>query len=207
MHAFAAVLALATSAFALQVTQPTNTTGFSNNGQNTVSWTRVSTDPTNFTVVLVNKNVFPNYQQVLDALVDAGTDGGSVQVGPPSAGWPSGTGYQINLASSAERLDSLLAQSDDFSFHAPDSSSVSGSSVSASGSVSRTVLSVSNTAAPTGSGSGSGAGAGSSPSGGADGSQPSDGSATPTGSPNGAATIGVQAAFFGAVALVGAVLA
>jgi hypothetical protein len=205
MHAFAAVLALATSALALSVTQPTNTTGFSNNGQNTVSWTRVNTDPANFTIVLVNKNVFPNYQQVLDALVDGGSDSGTVQVGPPSAGWPTGSGYQINLATSAERLDSLLAQSDDFSFHAPDSSSVSGSSASATGSVSRTVLSVSNTAAPTG--SGSGAGAGGSPSGGADGSQPSDGSPTPTGSSSGAATIGVQAAFFGAVALVGAVLA
>jgi hypothetical protein len=55
MHAFAAILALATSAFALQVTQPTNTTGFSNSGMNTVSWNRVNTDPTNFTIVLVNK--------------------------------------------------------------------------------------------------------------------------------------------------------
>lgn len=54
MRTFAAVLALATSALALQVTAPTNATGFSTSGQNTVSWNRVATDPANFTVVLVN---------------------------------------------------------------------------------------------------------------------------------------------------------
>ncbi|KAI0700761.1 hypothetical protein BC835DRAFT_1265828 [Cytidiella melzeri] len=144
MLAFATVLALATSAFALQVTQPTNATGFSNSGQNTVSWTRVSTDPSNFTIVLVNNNEFPNYSQVLAALVDAGDSSGTIQVNPPSTGWPSGSGYQINLAHDAQALDQLLAQSQDFSFHAPSSSSsVSGSGSSVSSTASRTVLSVS----------------------------------------------------------------
>ncbi|KAI0787036.1 hypothetical protein BC629DRAFT_1514474 [Irpex lacteus] len=203
MRTFAAVLALATSAFALQVTAPTNATGFSNDGQNTVSWTRVSTDPKNFTIVLVNKSVFPNTEQVLDALVDAGDNGGSIKVNPPSTGWPSsGTGFQINLAASATQLDTLLAQSDDFSFHAPDgsssgSASASGSSAT-SGSVSRTTLSISQTASATGSGSVP------NPSG-SDPSTTSDTTTSPT--PNGAASMGIQAAFFGAVALVGAYLA
>lgn len=169
MRAVAAVLALATSAFALSVTAPTNTTGFNNEGQNTVSWNRVSTDPQNFTIVLVNKvccvlfssvpqlmhvqSVFPNYEQVLDALVDAGDNGGTIQVNPPSTGWPqSGTGFQINLVADAQHLDTLLAQSGQFTIHAPDASasvsaSVSGSASSGTSSVSRTVLSISQTGA------------------------------------------------------------
>ena len=55
MRAFATILAFAASALAYQVTAPTNATGFSNDGQNTVSWNKVSTDAANFTIVLVNK--------------------------------------------------------------------------------------------------------------------------------------------------------
>lgn len=55
MRAVAALLALATSALAFQVTQPTNATGWVTSGQNTVSWQAVSTDPANFTIVLVNE--------------------------------------------------------------------------------------------------------------------------------------------------------
>ena len=54
MRAVATLLAFAASALAMSVTAPTNSTGFTTSGQNTVSWTAVSTDPTNFTVVLVN---------------------------------------------------------------------------------------------------------------------------------------------------------
>ena len=96
--------------------------------------------------------MFPNYEQVLDALVD-GTQG-SIQVNPPSTGWPSGTGYQINFVQDSQHLTTILAQSNDFSFHAPTSSgssAVSGSSTgslsgsSASGSAA-TALTVSTTA-------------------------------------------------------------
>lgn len=52
---FATVLALASTAFAYTITKPDNTTGFFSTGSNTVSWTRVNTDPQNFTIVLVNK--------------------------------------------------------------------------------------------------------------------------------------------------------
>lgn len=54
MRAVATLLAFAASALALQVTAPTNTTGFFTSGSNKVSWQSVSTDPTNFTIVLVN---------------------------------------------------------------------------------------------------------------------------------------------------------
>ena len=74
----------------------------------------------------LSQNEFPNYEQILDALVDGSL--GTIQVNAPSTGWPSGSGFQINLVQDSQHLDTLLAQSDDFSFHAPASSSVSGSS-------------------------------------------------------------------------------
>ena len=55
MRFITAVLALASTALAFTVTKPDNATGFVNDGQNLVSWTRVDTDPSNFTIVLVNK--------------------------------------------------------------------------------------------------------------------------------------------------------
>ena len=55
MRTIASVLAFAASALAYSVVAPTNATGFVNDGQNTVSWTKVSTDPANFTIVLVNQ--------------------------------------------------------------------------------------------------------------------------------------------------------
>lgn len=56
MHAlsFASVLALALSAAALQVTTPSNSSGWVSSGTNTLAWNRVDTDPTNFTVILTN---------------------------------------------------------------------------------------------------------------------------------------------------------
>ena len=55
MRTIASVLAFAASALAYSVVAPTNATGFVNDGQNTVSWTKVSTDAANFTIVLVNQ--------------------------------------------------------------------------------------------------------------------------------------------------------
>ena len=46
---------LAASAFAYQVTEPTNATGWTTAGSNVVAWDKVSTDPANFTIVLVNQ--------------------------------------------------------------------------------------------------------------------------------------------------------
>ena len=57
MRTLAFIFALATSAFALQVTEPTSANPFSIYGENTVSWTRVNTDPSHFAIALVNYNV------------------------------------------------------------------------------------------------------------------------------------------------------
>ena len=55
MRSLAALLALAASALAYQVTQPTNSTGWTTSGPNVVAWDMVSTDPANFTILLVNE--------------------------------------------------------------------------------------------------------------------------------------------------------
>ncbi|GBE80016.1 hypothetical protein BKA93DRAFT_824664 [Sparassis latifolia] len=192
---FATLLAFAASAFALQVTSPTNSTGWSTSGNNTVSWVSVSTDPANFTIVLVNENEYPTYSQVLDALVVSSL--GSVSVGAPSGGWVAGAGYQVNLVQDATRLDAVLAQSGDFTLQQSTSSSSSGSSSSSSGST----LSV-----PTSSGTNSGQSTGSGSSGTLNPTS-SDSSTNPTTTSGAAPAMGMQAVLFAALALLGVTLA
>lgn len=70
----------------------------------------------------------PQGPQILNALVDGTL--GQISCNPPSGGWPQGSGFRVNLAADAEHLDTLLAQSGEFSFSAASSSS--GSSTSSS---------------------------------------------------------------------------
>lgn len=88
------------------------------------------------------QSIFPNYQQQLVALVDSSA--GSVACNAPSTGWPTGEGYQVNIVASAQQLDTILAQSDQFTFHA--ASSVSGSSTVSVSSNPTGAVTVSNTA-------------------------------------------------------------
>jgi hypothetical protein len=56
MRAALTLLSLAASAFAVAVTQPNASQGWTiGSGQNTVSWSSVSTDRANFTILLVNQ--------------------------------------------------------------------------------------------------------------------------------------------------------
>ena len=135
MRSIAALLAFAASALAFQVTQPTNATGWSTAGSNVVAWTSVSTDAANFTIVLVNQvrppavrhpqapisqkdrqNVFPPTTQILAALVDSSL--GNTTVNPPSGGWKSGAGFQVNLVKDDTDLNTILAQSPQFTIAA-----------------------------------------------------------------------------------------
>ncbi|GJE84261.1 GPI anchored serine-threonine rich family protein [Phanerochaete sordida] len=198
MRAVATLLAFAASALAMSVTAPTNSTGFSTSGQNTVSWTAVSTDPTNFTVVLVNMARFPTYSQVLDALVD--TSLGTVKVNPPSAGWPSGSGFQVNLVSDPDHLNTILAQSDQFTFVTPSGSSSIASSTSGAATSGGTTLVVSNTASSTGASAAQNTDS-------SDLNPTTSDTSTSPQNTNAAVSTGVQASFFGLVALIGAFLA
>ncbi|OSC99009.1 hypothetical protein PYCCODRAFT_1480250 [Trametes coccinea BRFM310] len=202
MRAVAVLLALASSAFAFTVTEPTNSTGWTTSGPNVVAWTAVSTDRANFTIVLDNQSVFPETKQVLAALVD--TSLGKITVNPPSGGWKAGSGFRVNLVQDAENLNSLLAQSDMFTISSSTSSTFSSAtsgSVSASaGSGTLTVPASSGTGS-----SGSSVSSGSTDSTGALNPTSSDTSTTPT---NGAATsMGKQAGLFAGLALLGAFLA
>ncbi|KIJ70126.1 hypothetical protein HYDPIDRAFT_79177 [Hydnomerulius pinastri MD-312] len=134
MRVLATVLFAVSSAFAYQVTSPGDSTGWTLTGPNYLKWVRVDTDPLNFTAVLTNTNraVMPLNDQVLSALVDGTL--GTIVCSPPSGGWPSGSGFRVNLAQDAQHLDTLLAQSDEFSITAPSSSS--GATTSSSSSVS-----------------------------------------------------------------------
>jgi hypothetical protein len=51
----AVLLSVVASAFAYLVTVPNQTQGWTNQGNQTLSWQRVDTDPSNFTVLLTNQ--------------------------------------------------------------------------------------------------------------------------------------------------------
>jgi len=162
MHAlsFASVLALALSAAALQVTTPSNSSGWVSSGTNTLAWNRVDTDPTNFTVILTNtdRTVLPTNNLLLDSFVDA-TSANSISIPPPSGGLPVGGTFRVNLIKDQNDISSIYAQSDEFTITSGGSVSTSSSSsgtISATG----TTVSLSNTAtgSPTSTGTGSASG-------------------------------------------------
>ncbi|KAF9464361.1 hypothetical protein BDZ94DRAFT_1256266 [Collybia nuda] len=112
-------LSFAVSALAYQVTAPSASKGWTDTGAQTLTWQRVDTDRLNFTVVLTNedRSVMPINDQVLAAQVD-GTLLTTV-LNPPSAGWPVGQHFRVNLVKSPEELDTILAQSNEFDILPP----------------------------------------------------------------------------------------
>ncbi|KAH9927172.1 uncharacterized protein BXZ73DRAFT_102760 [Epithele typhae] len=185
MRSAVALLAFAASAFAYQVSQPSNSSGWSTAGSNVVAWDMVSTDAANFTVLLVNQEVNPPTSQVLAALVDGSL--GKTTVNPPSGGWKAGTGFQVNLVKDTNSLTSIYAQSGVFTIAAA-STTQSLASTASSG----TVLTVSGTTTKS-------SGSDLNPS-------ASQTSTSPTKS-NGASKTGAQAGLFAGLALLGAMLA
>jgi len=135
-------LSLAASVMGYAVTSPTAVTGWTNLGPQKLTWERVSSDRLNFTAVLINQQI--QYSQVLASLVDGTLL--TTQLNPPSAGWPEGPNFRVNLVETTEKLDSILAQSGFFNITAPNttSSSVSGSRPSGT-----TLVAPANTAAGT----------------------------------------------------------
>ncbi|THH31291.1 hypothetical protein EUX98_g2864 [Antrodiella citrinella] len=202
MRSVAIFLSLAASAFAYQVTSPTNSTGWTTTGPNVVSWTRVDSDPQNFTIQLSNQQSFPPKTETLIALVD-GTKSTSVTVSPPSGGWVAGPGYQVNLVSADNTNSGILAQSGQFTITAGSGSTFSSGSSSSgsttSGSPTSNTLTVTNTGAAQNTGSSGG-------------STPTDASVSslnPTAAPTNAAspTLNMQAGVFAVLALLSSFLA
>ncbi|THV08355.1 hypothetical protein K435DRAFT_847225 [Dendrothele bispora CBS 962.96] len=147
-------LALASSSWAYQVTRPSPSQGWTNSGSQTVTWDMVSTDPSNFTILLTNtdRNVLPINNQVLTASVEGSL--GTIDVRPPSGGWIAGPTYRVNLVKSENELSSIYAQSDEFDITESTSSSsattIPAATLPNGQSASRTTMVASNTA-PSGS--------------------------------------------------------
>ncbi|KAJ2931708.1 hypothetical protein H1R20_g5529, partial [Candolleomyces eurysporus] len=114
MRFAAVVLACASTVLGYTLLSPNESEGWTNQGPQRMTWTRVATDRENFTVVLTNPNTaLMPAPQVLAALVDGSL--GNTTLNPPSAGWPSpGTGYVLRMVAEATNINSILAQSPSF---------------------------------------------------------------------------------------------
>ncbi|KAJ3722417.1 hypothetical protein C8R42DRAFT_775712 [Lentinula raphanica] len=187
--AAALTLAFAASACAYSVTFPTETEGWTNSGAQTLIWSRVDTDPLNFTAVLVNNDAsILADPQILAAQVDGTL--GNTTLNPPSGGWPSPDGgFRVNLVQNTTELNTILAQSPTFNITAANTTSSSASTsgtVAASGTTAAAGTTV--TAAST--------------------SDASAATTSTTSFDNGAIALGsAQTGLFGVLALVGALLA
>jgi len=120
MFSFLAIVAaFVASVSAISITSPNPSQGWTNDGPQVVTWTSVSTDPQNFTIVLENHNTTTTpVQQQLAALVN--TADGKTTVNPPSEGWPAvGGNYFLKFVKDAEDLNTQLVQSDAFAIKAP----------------------------------------------------------------------------------------
>ncbi|KAI5118769.1 hypothetical protein M0805_005650 [Coniferiporia weirii] len=163
-------LSVVLSASAISVTTPNTNSNWASSGSNTLAWSRVSTDTTNFTVVLTNtdRTVLPTNDLLLVSFVDA-VSSSSISVPMPVSGFNVGGTYRVNLVQDANDVSTIYAQSNEFNITsgtgtASDSATSgsstgsgsgtsSGSSASSSGSAQGTSLTI----APTGTTGSSGA--------------------------------------------------
>ncbi|KAJ7683966.1 hypothetical protein B0H17DRAFT_941248 [Mycena rosella] len=119
----AIVAAFVASVSAIAVTSPGTSKTWTNDGSQSITWTAVDSDPSNFTIVLTNvsraqnRALMPTNNQILKALVL--TNALSTTVDPPSEGWPAvGGTYRVNFCKSSEELNTILAQSNEFNITA-----------------------------------------------------------------------------------------
>ncbi|KAJ6515683.1 GPI-anchored small secreted protein [Mycena sanguinolenta] len=114
--AFLAAFVASVSGFTILTPNPSK--GWTNDGQNTITWTSDASDPANFTILLENLNNTSAEPQQLAALVV--TSDGNTTVNPPSEGWPAvGGNYVVQFVQSTENITGQLAKSDAFSIEAP----------------------------------------------------------------------------------------
>jgi len=125
MHAIATfLLSFLATTWAYSVLTPNDSVGWVNQGSNNLTWTRVDTDPLNFTVVLTNQNMSGFQSEVLAALVDGTL--GFTRLNPHNGGWPTGSHFRVNLVKDDLDLNSILAQSPEFDITEANSTSTTG---------------------------------------------------------------------------------
>ncbi|KIJ98336.1 hypothetical protein K443DRAFT_680864 [Laccaria amethystina LaAM-08-1] len=136
MRSILFLLAFISSAFAYTVTSPNSNQGWTNQGAQLLTWTRVNTDRLNFTVVLTNQNITGFQSLVLATSVDGTL--GTASMNTPSGGWPApGSSFRVNLVQDSNDLDAILAQSNQFNI-TQGTSTISSSSTKVSSKVSAT---------------------------------------------------------------------
>ncbi|ORX40243.1 hypothetical protein BD324DRAFT_617037 [Kockovaella imperatae] len=106
-YTLAAILTLAISAVAVQVTFPSETEGWETNGSQLVEWKSVSTDPTSCDIELTT----PNNNTPTTIAKNVSVAEGSY-IYTPSSPLQAGNGYRLNLVASG--TISILAQSPQF---------------------------------------------------------------------------------------------
>ena len=114
--------ALVASVSALQVTQPASQASIDVTKENTIEWTTVSTDPSTFSIYLVNENVNLSVSILLKDSVDSSA--GSYKFGPLTGVTP-GADYQIDFDSTSSTNTGILAQSGQFNVVSSGSSTTS----------------------------------------------------------------------------------
>lgn len=125
--ALSATLLFVAAALAISVTSPTEGQNWdASKSSQSVSWNSVSSDPSSFTISLVNMVTYPNVNVVLKQ--DVLTSSGSASVNAPSSGWPTGHGFQINFIQQNTNGDAILAQSQQFNITGSTSAFSSSSS-------------------------------------------------------------------------------
>jgi len=131
MRSLFTLFSLVASACAYQIITPGNSNGWTTGGPNNVTWQRVDTDQTTFSMVLVNqdKSLLPSGSEILIATVSGAL--GVITVPPPSAGFPVGNGFQVNFVNDTTHLNTILAQSSQFAITQSNSTTSSASASNA----------------------------------------------------------------------------
>jgi hypothetical protein len=151
-------------------------------GSQPCSWSRVDTDPLNFTALLVNPDL--SVRQILSALVDGTLQ--NTTLNPPNGGWPTGKSFRLNFVRDSENLNSILAQSSEFDIVAP-SGSISSAAPSNTGATAIPTPTVTTPSTSSAS--------------------PSDSTTPPPGSNGAAPALGVQSGLVSLFAFLGLLLA
>ncbi|KAL0947538.1 hypothetical protein HGRIS_013634 [Hohenbuehelia grisea] len=110
-------VAFAACASAYTVLTPGGASGWTTDPEQAFTWSRVNTDPLNFSAILTNNNraLMPDgvVHQVLFALVDGTLERATVKA-PASTGWPVGKGFRLNFCRDSLSPNDILAQSQEF---------------------------------------------------------------------------------------------
>ncbi|PYH91062.1 hypothetical protein BO71DRAFT_60355 [Aspergillus ellipticus CBS 707.79] len=104
------IVAFATSALALTITQPRSNDQVDFSKPYTVKWTTVGSDPDEFTLLLVNMNGQPN---VSKNIANIKTSSSSYTIDKVT-GIPVANGYQFNAISNTSMNTGILSQSSQF---------------------------------------------------------------------------------------------